>query len=123
MCGPLLLLIIGVPAVELVVIIEVGRRVGSVETLCLLAVAFIVGLVVIRGQVAQNLRRMQQGLPSNAALLSGPLLFVAAVLLMFPGFVSDALALPLLVPPLRNAVARLIIRRYGRPLGSRTGLV
>ncbi|MSP73207.1 MAG: FxsA family protein [Myxococcales bacterium] len=123
MCGPLLLLIIGVPAVELVVIIEVGRRVGSVETLCLLAVAFIVGLVVIRGQVAQNLRRMQQGLPPNAALLSGPLLFVAAVLLMFPGFVSDALALPLLVPPLRSALARLIIRRYGRPLGSRTGLV
>jgi UPF0716 protein FxsA len=43
--------------------------------------------------------------------MEGALLVVAGVLLVIPGLISDALALLLLVPPIRRALARLFIRR------------
>jgi UPF0716 protein FxsA len=118
MCGPILLALIGLPALEIYGIIKVGQRVGAFETLLLLALAFFAGLSLIRGHSLAALRRMQTGSPPPSAdVLAGPLVFVAAVLLLIPGFFSDALALPLLLPPVRRLVARWIVRRFGRPGG------
>lgn len=117
MCGPILLALIGLPALEIYGIIKVGQRIGAFETMILLALAFLAGLSLIRGHSLAALRRMQSGAPPSADVLAGPLVFVAAVLFMVPGFFSDALALPLLLPPVRRLVARLIVRRYGRPGG------
>lgn len=117
MCGPVLLALIGLPALEIYGIIKVGQRIGAFETMILLAMAFVTGLSLIRGHSLAALRRMQTGVPPSADVLAGPLVFVGAVLFMIPGFFSDVLALPLLLPPVRRVVARFIVRRYGRPGG------
>ncbi len=115
MCGPLLLLFVGMPALELYSILKVGEEVGAGNTMMLLVFSFFLGLTVIRGQSFAAVQRLRAGIPPQGEVLSGPLLFVAALLFMFPGFVSDAVALPLLLPPIRRLVARLIAKRFGRP--------
>lgn len=117
MCGPLLLLLVGLPALEIYGIIKVGQAIGAFETMLLLAAAFMLGLGLVRGHSLAALRRLQTGAPPSSDLLAGPLALVAAILLMIPGFASDLVALPLLVPPIRRLVARWIVRRFGRPGG------
>ena len=117
MCGPILLVLIGLPALEIYGILKVGQWVGAFETMLLLATAFMLGLGLIRGHSLAALRRIQTGAPPSPDVLAGPLIFVAAVLLMVPGFFSDVVALPLLLPPVRRLVARIIVRRFGRPGG------
>jgi len=117
MCGPILLILIGLPAVEIYGIIKVGQWAGALETMLLLASAFMLGVGLIRGHSLAALRRIQTGAPPSPDVLAGPLIFVAAVLLMIPGFVTDLVALPLLLPPVRKLIARWIVRRFGRPGG------
>jgi UPF0716 protein FxsA len=117
MCGPILLMLVGLPALEIYGILKVGQWVGAFETMLLLATAFMLGLGLIRGHSLAALRRIQMGAPPSPDVLAGPLVFVAAVLLMVPGFFSDLVALPLLLPPVRRLVARMIVRRFGRPGG------
>ena len=121
MCGYLLLLMIGLPAIEIFGIIKVGQLLGAVETMLLLATAFLLGLGLIRGQSLAALRRLRNGQPPTAELLTGPLAFIAALLLMVPGFLSDVIALPLIFPPVRRMLARYIVRRFGRPFGGPGG--
>jgi UPF0716 protein FxsA len=116
MCGPLLLLLIGVPALEIFGLMRVAERIGGLETLLLVVGGFMLGVGLMRGQSAAALRNLQSGTPPTADMLAGPLVFVAALLLMFPGFVTDALALPLLLPPVRRALARRLV---ARSLGAR----
>jgi UPF0716 protein FxsA len=64
-----------------------------------------------------SIRRVQQALAvgekPGPELVNGGLLLVAAVLLIIPGFVSGAIGLLLLVPPVRHAVGRWWSRRLG----------
>jgi len=124
MCGPLLLLLLGVPAVEIFGLIRVAERIGGFETLLLAVGSFILGVGVMRGQSAATLRNLQSGAPPTADMLAGPLVFIAALLLMFPGFLTDALAMPLLLPPVRRALARRLVQRSGGVrFGARGGFV
>lgn len=129
MCGPLLLLALAVPAVELIVLIEVGRRIGGLETVFLVFGTAAVGLWLARAQGLAALRRIQTtGLPAEADVLTGPLLVLGAVLLLVPGLITDALGLLLLVPPLRRLVARRLVRRWaggdaGRVIVIRNGRI
>lgn len=115
MCGPISLLFIAIPVLEIWVMIQVGRQVGLFETLALLALSAVIGLSIAKNQGLSALRRVQQGeVPPEAELLAGPLLLVAALLLVVPGFVSDAFGFVLLVPPVRRIVARRLARRMER---------
>ena len=105
MCGPILLALIGLPALEIYGILKVGQWAGAFETMLMLATAFMLGLGLIRGHSLAALRRIQMGAPPSPDVLAGPLIFVAAVLLMVPGFFSDLIALPLMLPPVRRLLA------------------
>jgi UPF0716 protein FxsA len=56
--------------------------------------------------VRRTQQALAQGRPPVAPVLDGVFLVFAGVLLITPGFLSDALALLLLIPPLRRGVAR-----------------
>ena len=60
--GTLLLLFIGVPAVELALLIEIGSRIGTPATLGLIVVTGIVGAALARQQGLQVVRRLQRDL-------------------------------------------------------------
>jgi len=119
-CGPILLAAILIPAIELFVIIEVGARIGALTAVILVFVTAGLGLNFARGQGLSTLTRLQNGtLPADAAMLDGPLIALAALCLLFPGFVTDGLGALLLVPPVRSRVALMLIDRFGGPRGPR----
>ena len=56
--GRLLLLFIALPAVELALLIEIGRRIGTLETIGLIVVTGIVGAAMARSQGLRVLSRV-----------------------------------------------------------------
>src|SRR5262249_22729534 len=64
---------------------------------------------VIVGRIRQQLDR---GRVPGAELVEGFLLLVAGLLLIIPGFVSDAVGLLLVFPPTRALGGRLLQRRF-----------
>lgn len=108
---PLLaLLFIVVPVAELALLIEVGREIGAVPTIAMVILVGIGGATLARLQGTLALRRLHadlaRGVPPGAALLDGALVLVAAVLLLTPGLLTDAVALLLFIPPVRRLVGR-----------------
>ncbi len=111
MCGTILQLGLVVAIVELWVLIEVGARVGALTAIGLLGRSVGVGLGIVRGQGLTMLDRVRRGeLDPQADALGGPLLVVAAGLLVLPGLLSDVLGYALLVPPIRRLAARRLAR-------------
>lgn len=107
-------LILAAPIVELWFLIHVGGSLGALNTIALLIGAGVLGSALLRQQSFTTLmrlnERLQKGESPAEEVLEGAMLTLAAVLLIIPGFISDLLAVPLLVSPLR----RLLIRRYLR---------
>src|SRR5581483_5241707 len=101
----LVALFIAVPLVEIAVIIQVGSWLGVVDTLGLLVVISVLGAWLVKRQRGGLLRRVQGGLAAGrvpaSALVDGALLLVAGTMLLLPGFLTDAVGLLLLLPPVR----------------------
>ncbi|HVL82020.1 MAG TPA: FxsA family protein [Actinomycetota bacterium] len=111
-------LFIVVPLVELAVIIRVGQVLGLVPTLALLLSVSIVGAWLAKREGLGVYRRFREQVGSGrvpaAEIVDGVLVIVAAALLLTPGFVTDGVALLLLVPPVRAAVRGWLRRLAGR---------
>ncbi len=111
---PLFLLLFAVPLIEIALFVTIGDRIGLWWTLGTVLATAALGTWALRRQGVQLLRRAQrsQGVLELPDLLSeGMLVFTSGLLLLTPGFLTDAIGLALLVPPVRRAVARLVIRR------------
>ena len=109
------LMLILLPAAELAVLIKTGQAIGVWATVALVIGMGFAGLLVLSRQSFTVLRRtlesMSEGRPLVEPVLDGLFLMLAGGLLVMPGLISDAVALVLLVPPIRRAIARWSIRR------------
>ena len=77
----------------------------------------VIGAWLVKREGISLMRRVQRQvrdgqLPSNE-LVDGVLLLVAGAMMLAPGFITDAIAIMLLLPPTR-AVVRTILRRRFR---------
>ena len=111
-------LVIVVGIVEITVMIQVGQLIGVVNTIGLLLLVSLIGVWLVKRQgigvmVRFREQRMAGRLPA-AEVFDGALILVAGVLLIIPGFVTDALGLLLLVPPIRAVARRVVSRRVMR---------
>lgn len=123
MCGRFLLLLIAIPVVELGLLIEVGTQIGVLSTIWLVGLTAAVGLFFVRQQGVAVLKKLQTpGVNISAQMLEGPLLALAALCLLIPGFVTDSLGAFLLIPPLRSAVARAWSARIQSRVGQGGGI-
>ena len=72
--------------------------------------------MIVWKQGASAWRRIRNELATGkvpaAALIDGGLIFLAGVLLIIPGYVSDSCGLLLLVPPVRDGARGMLRRRY-----------
>lgn len=115
-----------IPILEIALLIRVGSWIGAWETIGLVVLTAIAGTALMRAQGFQILARAeatmaQGGFPAHE-LFDGICLLVAGVLLLTPGFVTDAVGLALLVPGLRAVVGRAIWRAMSRSGTVRTHL-
>jgi UPF0716 protein FxsA len=110
----ILLLLIGVPLLEIAVFVEVGAQIGVAATVLLVLLSAIVGISLLRAQGFATLRRAQGSLDRGemplADALDGLGLLLAGGLLIFPGFVTDVAGLLLFIPAVRKTAGRWIGR-------------
>lgn len=105
---------------ELASIAIVSDLVGWLWTMAALAGAVVLGMSVLsgRGVAVMGAARssMQAGEPVGAVMADGALVALAGVLLVIPGFVTDVVALALLLPPVRVLVRRRASRWFEHKL-------
>lgn len=98
----LLLLFIVVPLAELALLIEIGKRVGTLPTVGLIVGTGILGAYLARRQGLGILRRMREetaaGRIPAGSVVDGVLVLVAGAVLMTPGVLTDAFGFFCLVP-------------------------
>lgn len=118
-----MLLVIPLLAIaELVVIVQVAHLIGWLDTIALLVLVSIVGGWLVKRSGLGVLRRVQRqleaGQPPHRELLDGVMVLAAGVLLFVPGFITAAVGLALLVPPVRAGIRSFVARRMERRLGT-----
>lgn len=95
---------------ELAVIIKVGSSIGAFNTITLLFCSIVLGVILIKLKFKQAMYELHQNLFPRLDLL---LWLLAGILFIVPGFISDVVALLLLLTPLRRLVASFIKKRSG----------
>ncbi len=102
----LLIFFVFVPVMELYILIEAGRIMGLAPTIGLIMMTGVAGAWLARSQGVEILRRIQQetsrGQMPATTLIDGALILVGGLLLLTPGFFTDALGFSFLVPLTRE---------------------
>lgn len=115
---PVLLILLVAAFVEVTVLVIVGKAIGVLATLGLLILASLVGAALLRREGTRTLvafnRALRTRRPPHREVIDGMLIAAAGALIVLPGFVSDVLALLLLLPPTRALVRRRLLRAPSR---------
>jgi UPF0716 protein FxsA len=116
--GRLILLFVLLPALELVLLIQLGKAIGTLQTFALIVFTGVVGASLARQQGLGVIRALQretsEGRLPAVPLIDGALILVAAALLVTPGVLTDAFGFACLVPAFREAARRALLRRLER---------
>ncbi len=110
-----LVLFIAMPIIEIAVLIKVGGALGLLPTLAIIIATALLGTFLLRQQGLSTLNKARNRLASGQLpaeqMMEGMLLVVGGVLLLTPGFVTDAFGLFCLFPLTRQWLARRIAAR------------
>jgi UPF0716 protein FxsA len=109
------LLFIGLPTLEIFLMIKIGGKVGALNTVALIFLTAIIGAYIAKLQGLQTLRSGMINLYQNKLpvyeMLSGASIAVAAFLLIIPGFFSDFVGFLLLIPFTRKIIFSIALKR------------
>ncbi|AOU99487.1 hypothetical protein BI364_02575 [Acidihalobacter yilgarnensis] len=109
------LILIGLPLLELYLLIKVGTLIGALPTVALVVGTALLGAFLLRRQGLSNYRRMQQSMARGEVpaqeMMEGVVILVGSVLLLVPGLITDVIGLLCLLPPLRRAIIAFWLRR------------
>lgn len=108
-------LLLAVPIAEIAVFILVGGQIGVLWTFALILLTAVLGSILLRVQGFQILNRLREetnaGRVPGRELGDGAMILVAGVLLLTPGFVTDALGFLLFFPPFRTLIWSFLASR------------
>jgi len=107
-----LLLLIGVPALEIYLFIKMGSQIGAFNTILLIFVTAFFGVIYARYEGFNTLRAGMSQIVKNELpvyeIVSGAALAFAALLLILPGFATDFLGLLIIFPPTRKLIFKKV---------------
>tara|TARA_Y100000389_G_scaffold192788_1_gene220675 strand:- start:4200 stop:4616 length:417 start_codon:yes stop_codon:yes gene_type:complete len=108
------LFIIGLPVLEIFIMIKMGAKIGALNTIALIFLTAIIGVYFARLQGLQTLKSGMISLYQNKMpvyeLLSGASIGVAALLLIIPGFFTDFIGFLFLIPFARKIIFSIAFR-------------
>ena len=111
-----LLLLISIPLIEIYLFIKIGSYIGAFNTVSLILITAIVGIIYARYEGFNTLRSGMSQLIKNEIpvyeIISGAALAFAALLLILPGFATDLIGLILIFPPTRKLILKNFSRKY-----------
>jgi UPF0716 protein FxsA len=109
----LLLLFLIVPATELYILIEVGKKIGSLTTIGIIILTGIIGAYLVKDQGFMILKKIQNDLNEGSMpgdnLIQGAIILAGGIFLLTPGFVTDIVGFILLIPLSRNIVKKCLL--------------
>ena len=112
--NPFFLLFIGLPALEIFLLIKIGGQVGALNTVALIFLTAIVGIYFAKLQGIQTLKSGMVNLYQNKMpvyeMMSGASIAFAALLLIIPGFFTDLIGFLLLIPFTRKIFFKLAFK-------------
>ena len=113
-----ILLIIGIPAIEIYLMIKVGGIIGALNTILLIFFTAITGVYFAKIAGLSTLRSGFNQLIKNELpiyeIISGAALAFAAFLLILPGFLTDTIGFLLIIPPTRKFFIKLITSKFNK---------
>jgi UPF0716 protein FxsA len=118
----LFLLFVGLPLVELGLLVEIGRWLGLLPTLALVLTTGAVGAALARRQGVRVWldiqRELREGRMPVGGMLDGFMILIGGVLLLTPGLLTDLMGLSLLLPATRRFYKDRLRRRLERMMQS-----
>ncbi|WP_120498283.1 FxsA family protein [Kiloniella sp. EL199] len=115
-----LILFIGIPLLEIAVLIQVGDQIGLWSTIGLIILTAVIGTGMLRHQgiatLANAQKQLNQGAVPAKELFDGLCLLAAGALLLTPGFVTDSIGFALLIPPVRELMRNTLGKRISQGL-------
>ncbi len=114
----IILAIFALPVAEIALFVKMIQWVGLLPTILLAVLSGVAGLALLRGQGLAILWRSRAKLQQAplAEAFDGICLALAGFLLLLPGFLSDAIALLLLFPPVRAGLLAFWVAHLGRAM-------
>jgi len=114
MAYALLLAFVAVPIIEIAIFIQVGGLIGLFPTLLIVLATAVAGTALLRSQGLRTLQSARStldrgGFPARE-LFDGVCILIGGVLLLTPGFFTDAVGLLLLLPPFRDLLRAYAMR-------------
>ena len=112
--NPFFLLFIGLPALEIFLLIKLGGQVGALNTVALIFLTAIIGIYFAKLQGIKTLKSGMVNLYQNKIpvyeMMSGASIAIAALLLITPGFFTDLIGFLLLIPFTRKIFFKLAFK-------------
>ena len=112
----LLLLIVGIPIIEIYLFIKVGSQIGAFNTITLIFLTAFLGIIYARYEGFNTLRSGMTQLVRKEMpiyeIVSGAALAFAALLLILPGFATDIVGLLIIFPPTRKLLLKRVSVKY-----------
>ena len=112
----ILLLIIGIPLIEIYLFIKIGSKIGAFNTISLILITAVLGIYYARYEGLNTLKSGMSRIINNKLplyeILSGATLAFASLLLIFPGFATDIMGLLLIFPLTRKLLFNLLSKKF-----------
>ena len=110
-----LLLIIGIPLIEIYLFIKIGSQIGAFNTVLLILTTAVAGVAYARYEGFNTLKSGLSQLVKNEIpvyeIISGATLAFAALLLILPGFATDIIGILLIIPFARKVILSKFINK------------
>ena len=114
--NPILLTIILVPAIEIYLLIKIGSHIGAMSTILLIFTTAIIGIYYAKYEGLNTLKSGFTQLSRNETpayeVISGAAIAFAALLLIIPGFATDALGFLLILPYSRKIIFKRFYKKF-----------
>ncbi len=114
--NPIFFAIIIIPALEIYLLIKIGSQIGAITTILCIFVTAIVGVYYAKYEGLNTLKSGFLQLSKNETpayeVLSGAAIAFAALLLIIPGFITDAIGFLLIFPNTRKFFFNKFIKKF-----------
>ena len=105
-----------IPAAEIYLLIKIGSSIGALNTLLVIIITGFVGAYLARLQGMRTLLKiqsnLQQAIMPAEELIDALIILVAGIVLLTPGFLTDATGLLLLIPQVRFYFKRWLRKKF-----------
>jgi len=111
-----ILFIIGIPLIEIYLMIKIGNTIGAFNTIFLIFFTAITGIYFAKLEGLNTIKSGFDQLVKNEIpiyeIISGAALALAALLLIIPGFLTDLIGFLLIVPATRKIFIKIISSKF-----------